>query len=203
GLQDTLNPTVDRKEAVEMLAQHILTLPVFQALFAESDFPQRNAVGRALQSIVDKLDAAAVASETEGLEKFYDNVRERVSLAKSDKSKQEIIRNLYDTFFHNAFPRMAERLGIVYTPVEVVDFILRSADAALRKHFGESLSSRGVHILDPFCGTGTFLVRLIQSELIAKEDLACKFAEEMHANEIVLLAYYIATINVETAYHGA
>ncbi len=202
GLQDTLNPTVSRDDAVEMLAQHILTLPVFQALFADSDFPNRNVVGRALQDIVNKLDAAAVGSETEGLQKFYDNVRERVALAKSDKSKQEIIRHLYDTFFQNAFPRMKDRLGIVYTPVQVVDFILRSADAALRKHFGESLGSEGVQILDPFSGTGTFPVRLIQSGLIDKETLPHKFAHELHANEIVLLAYYIATINIETAYHG-
>lgn len=202
GLQDTLNPTVSREDAVEMLAQHILTLPVFQALFADSDFPNRNVVGRALQGIVDKLDAVAVASETEGLEKFYDNVRERVALAKSDKSKQDIIRNLYDTFFNNAFPRMAERLGIVYTPVQVVDFILHSADVALRQHFGQSLASEGVQILDPFAGTGTFPVRLIQSGLIGKDALPHKFAHELHANEIVLLAYYIATINIETAYHG-
>lgn len=203
GLQATLNPTVSRDDAVEMLAQHILTLPVFQALFADSDFPSRNVVGKALQGIVLKLDAAAVASETEGLEKFYDNVRERVALAKSDKSKQDIIRNLYDTFFNNAFPRMAERLGIVYTPVQVVDFILHSADAALRKHFGETLASDGVHILDPFSGTGTFPVRLIQSGLIGKAALPHKYAAELHANEIVLLAYYIATINIGTAYHEA
>lgn len=202
GLQDTLNPLVSRDDAVEMLAQHILTLPVFQALFAGTEFPSHNVVGRALQAIVEKLDAAAVGSETEGLQKFYDNVRERVALAKSDKSKQEVIRNLYDTFFHNAFPRMAERLGIVYTPVQIVDFILHSANAALRRHFGESLGSAGVHILDPFSGTGTFPARLIQSGLIGKDDLRRKFVSELHANEIVLLAYYIATINIETAYHG-
>jgi len=202
GLQDTLNPAVTRGEAVEMLAQHILTLPVFQALFAATNFPEHNAVGKALQRIVDRLGESAIASETEGLDKFYENVRERISLAKSDKSKQDIIRNLYDTFFHNAFPRMAERLGIVYTPIQVVDFIVRSADAALRKHFGESLASSGVQILDPFAGTGTFLVRLIQSGLIDSEHLPHKFYHELHANEIVLLAYYIATINIETAYHG-
>lgn len=202
GLQDTLNPAVTQDEAIEMLAQHILTLPVFRALFEGSEFPDNNAVAKALQKIVTKLDASAVASETEGLEKFYENVRERISLAKSDKSKQDIIRNLYDTFFHNAFPRMAERLGIVYTPVEVVDFILKSADVALRKHFGESLASHGVQILDPFAGTGTFFVRLIQSGLIDAADLPHKFENEMHANEIVLLAYYIATVNLETAFHA-
>lgn len=202
GLQDTLNPAVNKDEAIDMLAQHILTLPVFQALFAETDFPEHNAVGRDLQRIVNKLDAAFIASETEGLEKFYANVRERISLAKSDKSKQDIIRNLYDTFFNNAFPRMAERLGIVYTPVEVVDFILRSVQDALKKHFGTNLSERGVQVLDPFSGTGTFMVRLIQSGLIDAEALPYKFEHELHANEIVLLAYYIATVNLETAFHG-
>lgn len=202
GLQDTLNPAVNEAEAIEMLAQHILTLPVFQALFSGSQFPENNVVAKALQKIVAKLDASAVGSETDGLEKFYENIRERISLAKSDKSKQDVIRNLYDTFFYNAFPRMAKRLGIVYTPVEVVDFILNSADVALRKHFGESLGSRGVQILDPFAGTGTFFVRLIQSGLINVADLPHKFEHEMHANEIVLLAYYIATVNLETAFHG-
>ena len=202
GLQDTLNPAVSADEAIEMLAQHILTLPVFQALFAGSDFPDNNVVAKALQKIVDELDASAVDSETEGLEKFYDNVRERVALAKSDKSKQDIIRNLYDTFFHNAFPRMAERLGIVYTPVEVVDFILRSVQVTLQKHFGSNIGDKDVQILDPFAGTGTFLVRLIQSGLISNADLPYKFTNEMHANEIVLLAYYIATVNLETAFHA-
>lgn len=202
GLQDTLNPAVTETEAIEMLAQHILTLPVFQALFTGSEFPDNNVVAKALQKIAAKLDEAAVHSETEGLQKFYDNVRERISLAKSDKSKQDIIRNLYDTFFHNAFPRMAERLGIVYTPVEIVDFILKSADVALRRHFNESLASQGVQILDPFAGTGTFLVRLIQSGLIDAKDLPNKFENELHANEMVLLAYYIATVNLETAFHA-
>ena len=203
GLQDSLNLAISRDDVVEMLAQHILTLPVFQALFAATGFPDNNAVGKGLQGIVDKLDAAAVDSETEGLEKFYENVRERIRLAKSDTSKQDVIRNLYDTFFQNAFPRMAERLGIVYTPIQVVDFILESADSALREHFGQTLASRDVQILDPFAGTGTFLVRLIQSGLIEADALRHKFGHELHANELVLLAYYIASINIETAYHAA
>ncbi len=202
GLQDTLNPSVTDAEAIEMLAQHVLTLPVFQALFAGSDFPDSNVVAKALQKIVTQLDTAAVGSETEGLSKFYDNVRERISLAKSDKSKQDIVRNLYDTFFNNAFPRMAERLGIVYTPVQIVDFILNSTQVALQRHFGSQLADKDVHILDPFSGTGTFLVRLIQSGLINQATLPYKYAHELHANEIVLLAYYIATVNLETAYHG-
>ncbi|MFM0572875.1 DEAD/DEAH box helicase family protein [Paraburkholderia caledonica] len=202
GLQDTLNPEVQADEAIEMLAQHILTLPVFQALFSDSGFPDGNVVAKALQKIVARLDASAVGSETEGLEKFYENVRERIGLAKSDKSKQEVIRNLYDTFFHNAFPRMAERLGIVYTPIPVVDFILRSVQSALKRHFNSDIGDHDVQVLDPFSGTGTFLVRLIQSGLIGPDSLSYKYQHEFHANEIVLLAYYIATVNIETAFHG-
>ena len=202
GLQDTLNPSIMSKDATEMLAQHIITLPVFKALFGGGDFPETNAVAKALESIVKKLETASLSSETDSLESFYKNVRDRISLAKSDKSKQEIIRNLYDTFFQNAFPRMAERLGIVYTPVPVVDFILNSVQEALKKHFNCNIGDKNIQIIDPFCGTGTFLVRLIQSGLIDNENLSYKYINELHANEIVLLAYYIATVNIETAFHG-
>ncbi len=201
GLQDTINPAVTDKEAIEMLAQHILTLPIFEALFAGNNFSENNPVAKALQAIVKKFDAAAVASETGELEKFYLNIRERISYAKCDKTKQDIIRNLYDTFFQNAFPHMAERLGIVYTPVPIVDFIINSVQFALKKHFKCNIGDKGVQILDPFCGTGTFLVRLIQSSLISSDNLVYKFKNELHANEIVLLAYYIATVNIETAFH--
>lgn len=202
GLQDTINPAVAQEEAVEMLAQHILTLPIFKALFGSENFPENNAVAKALELIVKKLEKVALGSEAESLEKFYKNVSDRISNAKSDKSKQEIVRNLYDTFFQNAFPRMAERLGIVYTPIPVVDFIIHSIQVALNEHFNCNIGDKHIQILDPFCGTGTFLVRLIQSGLIDVKDLPYKYSNEMHANEIVLLAYYIATINIETAFHA-
>ena len=202
GLRDNLNPAVSETEAIEMLAQHIITRPVFEALFEGYSFTQNNAVSKAMQAVIEIMDDHAVSSETESLEKFYTNIRERVGLAKSDKSRQDIIRNLYDTFFNNAFPRMAERLGIVYTPVEVVDFIIHSTEAALRKHFGTGLTDKGVQIVDPFTGTGTFIVRLLQSGLIKPEDLAHKYQHELHANELVLLAYYIAAINIESSYHA-
>jgi len=202
GLRDNLNPAVSESEAIEMLAQHIITRPVFEALFEGYSFTQNNAVSKAMQAVIEIMDDHAVSSETESLEKFYTNIRERVGLAKSDKSRQDIIRNLYDTFFNNAFPRMAERLGIVYTPVEVVDFIIYSTEAALRKHFRTGLTDKGVQIVDPFTGTGTFIVRLLQSGLIKPEDLAHKYQHELHANELVLLAYYIAAINIESSYHA-
>ena len=154
-----------------------------------------------MQSILDKLGSNAVfEKESKGLEKFYDSVRARVSKIDNAAAKQAIIVELYDNFFRNAFPRIADRLGIVFTPVPVVDYILRSADAALRLEFGKSLSDEGVSILEPFVGTGTFLTRLLQTGLIKPEDLHRKYTQEMFANEIVLLSYYIAAINIETVY---
>lgn len=203
GLRENLNPAVTDDEAVEMLAQHIITRPVFEALFDTYSFTKSNPVSSSMQNIVDFLDAHEVDSETESLQKFYSNVRDRVSLAKSEKSRQDIIRNLYDTFFENAFPRLKERLGIVYTPIEIVDFIIRSIESALNRHFKASIADKGVELLDPFTGTGTFPVRLLQLGLIKPEALRHKYLHELHANEIVLLAYYIATINIESAYFGA
>jgi predicted helicase len=170
GLRDNLNPTVDEDEAIEMLAQHIITRPVFEALFDTYSFTKSNPVSSSMQKIVELLDANEVDSETDSLEKFYKNVRERVSLAKSEKSRQDIIHNLYDTFFGSAFPRVAARLGIVYTPVAIVDFIIHSVEAALKRHFGAGISDTGVQLLDPFTGTGTFPVRLLQLGLIKPED---------------------------------
>ncbi len=202
GLRKNINPSISEGEAIDMLAQHVITRPVFDALFEGHAFTRENPISQAMQRIIEVLDKHEVDSEVEGLEKFYVNVRERVALAKSDKSRQDVIKNLYDTFFNNAFPKMAERLGIVYTPVEAVDFIVHSVDAVLRRHFQSSVSSRGVQIIDPFTGTGTFLVRLLQSGLIRPEDLLHKYQHELHANEIVLLAYYIAAVNIESAFHA-
>ncbi len=202
GLRKNINPSISEEEAIDMLAQHVITRPVFDALFEGHAFTRENPISQAMQRIIDVLDKHEVDTEVEGLEKFYDNVRERVSLAKSDKSRQDVIRNLYDTFFNNAFPKMAERLGIVYTPVEAVDFIVHSVDAVLRRHFQSSVSDPGVQVIDPFIGTGTFMVRLLQSGLIRSEDLVRKYKHELHANEIVLLAYYIAAVNIESAFHA-
>jgi predicted helicase len=202
GLRKNINPSISEEEAIDMLVQHVITRPVFDALFEGHVFTRDNPISQAMQRIIDVLDKHEVDAEVEGLEKFYDNVRERVSLAKSDKSRQDVIKNLYDTFFNNAFPKMAERLGIVYTPVEAVDFIVHSVEAALRRHFQASVSDLGVQIIDPFAGTGTFLVRLLQSGLIRPEDLLHKYQHELHANEIVLLAYYIAAVNIESAFHA-
>ena len=205
GLQTNLNPSIDEADAIEMLSQHLITKPVFDALFEGYPFTQKNPVSVAMQMMLDLLEGQALEKETQALEGFYDSVRERAQGIDNAAGKQKIIIELYDKFFRTAFPRMADQLGIVYTPVEVVDFIIQSADAALRQEFPEcskGLSDQNVHVLDPFTGTGTFMVRLLQSGLIQPEDLPHKYRHELHANELVLLAYYIAAINIEETYHG-
>lgn len=201
GLRVNINPGISQDEAVEMLAQHIVTRPVFDALFAGHPFTAQNPVSQAMQGMLDVLDEQALEKESESLQGFYASVRDRVSGLDNPEARQKVIVELYDKFFRTAFPRMAERLGLVYTPVEIVDFIVKSADVALRQEFGVGLADDQVHILDPFTGTCTFMVRLIQSGLIAPDRLSYKYAHEMHANELVLLAYYIAAVNIEAAYH--
>jgi len=202
GLQTNLNPGIDEADAIEMLSQHLITKPVFDALFEGYQFTRKNPVSVAMQMMLDLLEGQALEKETAALESFYDSVKERAQGIDNAAGKQRIIVELYDKFFRTAFPRMAEQLGIVYTPVEVVDFIIRSADDALRQEFGAGLTDKDVHILDPFTGTGTFMVRLLQSGLIEPEALPHKYRNELHANEIILLAYYIAAINIEETYHG-
>lgn len=202
-IRDDLNESVTEVEAIEMLAQHLITKPVFDALFQGYSFAEANPVSRAMQAVLEALNAHNIDKEAASLEDFYKSVRRRAAGIKEDFAKQRIIVELYDKFFQNAFPKLRDKLGIVYTPVEVVDFILHSVNELLQSEFGQTLGSEGVHILDPFTGTGTFITRLIQSGLITPEELPRKFASEIHANEIVLLAYYIAAINIEAAYHGA
>ena len=136
------------------------------------------------------------------MEKFYASVRVRASEVTSASGKQQVIKELYERFFQKAFKRDADKLGIVYTPVEIVDFILRAANDVSKKHFGRGLTDESVHILDPFTGTGTFMVRLLQSGLIDPKDLARKYANELHATEIMLLAYYVAAVNIETTFNA-
>ena len=202
-LRQTLNPFLQEEDLVAMVAQHLVTGPVFQALFADYDFVGSNPVSRALDRLAALLEAEGLGNETRELEGFYESVRKRAQALDNAEARQKVLLELYERFFKVALKKEAERLGIVYTPIEVVDFILHSADHALQQHFGRRLTGEDVHILDPFTGTGTFIVRLLQNpELIRDEDLVRKFLSELHANEIVLLAYYIAAINIEEAYHG-
>jgi len=156
----------------------------------------------AMQGVLDVLQEHRLDKEADTLQRFYDSVKMRAQGIDNATGKQKIVVELYDKFFRNAFPKMTERLGIVYTPVEVVDFIIHSVAHILKTEFGQTLGSKGVHIIDPFTGTGTFITRLLQSGLIAPEHLPHKYEHEIHANELVLLAYYIAAINIEAVYHS-
>lgn len=203
GLRKNINPSITEVEAIDLLSQHIITKPVFDALFEGYSFVKNNPISQSMQTMLDLLEEQAIEKETKELEKFYESVKMRASGIDNAEGKQKIIIELYDKFFKTAFPKMVEKLGIVYTPVECVDFILYSVNDVLKKEFGKGLTDENIHLLDPFTGTGTFITRLIQSGLIDLKDLERKYKHEIHANEIVLLAYYIATINIENAYHDA
>ncbi|MBF6618278.1 MAG: DEAD/DEAH box helicase [Candidimonas sp.] len=200
-LRDDLNDSINDGEIIEMLAQHLITKPVFDALFESYSFAQHNPMSQAMQGVLDALHEHHLNKEADTLQRFYESVAMRADGIDNAAGKQKIVVELYDKFFRNAFPRMTERLGIVYTPVEVVDFIIHSVNDVLKAEFGQTLGSDGVHILDPFTGTGTFITRLLQSGLMTPEQLKKKYKNQIHANEIVLLAYYIAAINIEAVYH--
>jgi predicted helicase len=202
GLRGNLNEGITERDAIEMLAQHLITRPVFNALFDGDEFLDNNPVAQTMERMLATLDQHDLEAENDALHKFYDSVRRKVADVKDREGRQELVRRLYDTFFSTAFKKTSDKLGIVYTPVEIVDFMLRSADEVLQREFGQSLSDPGVHILDGFTGTGTFMVRLLELGLIKPHDLARKYAQELHANEILLLAYYIAAVNIETTYLG-
>lgn len=201
SLQKNINPSVDTAQAIEMLAQHLITQPVFDALFKDYKFVENNPVSRSMQDIVEMLEKEGLEMETAVLDKFYTSVKNNVGNIDNLEGKQTIIKNLYEKFFKGAFPLTVEKLGIVYTPVECVDFIINSVEDILKKEFNTSLTEENVHILDPFTGTGTFIARLLQSGLIKPEDMERKYRSEIHCNEIVLLAYYVADVNIETVFH--
>lgn len=207
SLQHNINESIDQSQAIEMLAQHLITLPIFDALFGEYSFVKNNPVSSAMEQIVEELSQFGFEKEQKELQPFYDSVRLRAEGIDNAQAKQKIIITLYDKFFSTGFKSTTERLGIVFTPVEVVDFIIKSVDVVLRKHFGKTLASENVHILDPFTGTGTFITRtlhylksLMDSGEITFDDILRKYTQELHANEIVLLSYYIAAINIEAVF---
>ena len=207
SLQHNINSSIDEDQAIEMLAQHLITLPIFEALFGEYSFIKNNPVSAAMEEIINELSQYGFEKEQKELEPFYESVRLRAEGIDNAQAKQKIIITLYDKFFSTGFKSTTERLGIVFTPVEVVDFIVKSVDVVLRRHFSKSLASETVHILDPFTGTGTFIVRtlnylqsLMRKGEITYDDIVRKYTKELHANEIILLSYYIAAINIEAVF---
>lgn len=204
GLRDSLNPGISEEDAVEMVAQHMITVPVFDALFGDFEFAKSNPVSIAIEGFLSILKEYRVeeASDTEVLEDVYASVRRRAAMVRTDTARQQLIRDLYERFFKVAFKGTSEKMGVVYTPSEIIEYILRETDRVLKREFGKSLADKGVHILDPFAGTGSFVAQLIESDLIPDDKLEQKYKHEMHSNEILLLAYYIMTVNIEYAYHS-
>ena len=188
-LREDLGPAISEPDAIEMLAQHLITRPVFDTLFRENEFTRNNSVSKAMEAVLGQIDLHGLEVETKSLEGFHASVKRRAEEIRSPRSRQALVVELYDRFFRTAFPAMTRKLGIIYTPVEIVDFIIHSVNDVLQSEFGQTLGSKGVHILDPFAGTGIFITRLLQSGLITPEQLEHKYREEIHANEIVLLAW--------------
>ena len=201
-IKSDLNENIADEEIIEMLSQHLITKPIFDSLFSSYSFSKSNPVSISLNKIIKELATFNLDTESKQLNDFYQNIKDRVKgIENNDKAREKLIVTLYNTFFTGAFKKTSERLGIVYTPIEIVDFIIHSIEDILKKEFKTSLASKNVHIIDPFVGTGTFITRLLKSNLISPQNLTYKYQHEIHANEIILLAYYIATINIETAYH--
>lgn len=201
GLRKNINPSISEADAIEMLSQHIITKPVFEALFNNYSFADSNPISKSMGKVLALIEQNTPEEDNAKLNSFYDSVRRRAKDIDNAEAKQKVIVELYDKFFKAAFPKVVEKLGIVYTPVEVVDYIIHSVAWILKKEFNRDMSDENVHVLDGFTGTGTFITRLLQSGEISKEALARKYEKEIHANEIVLLAYYIASINIENVFH--
>lgn len=207
SLRFNINDSVDQEQAVQMLAQHLITEPIFDALFGEYDFVHNNAISKSMNEIVSAFNVFGFKKEQESLKPFYESVKLRASGIDNIQGKQKFIIQLYNNFFKTAFSKVTESMGIVFTPVEVVDFIVHSVDWALKKYFNKSLASENVHILDPFTGTGTFITRTLyylkqqmDKGKITYDDILRKYMHELHANEIILLSYYIAAINIEAVF---
>lgn len=207
SLQHNINNSIDKNQAIEMLAQHLITQPVFEALFEGYSFIKDNPVSKAMNNVVAAFSVFGFDKEQKALEPFYESVKLRAEGIDNAQAKQQMIVTLYDKFFSTGFKKTTDALGIVFTPVQVVDFIIHSVDYALKKYLGTNLAAKNVHILDPFTGTGTFITRTLEyfkqqmdKKLISFDDINYKYQNELHANEIVLLSYYIAAINIESVF---
>ncbi|GAA9928028.1 DEAD/DEAH box helicase family protein [Helicobacter pylori] len=198
SLKGNIHQNIKEDEALDMITSHIITKPIFDAIFGESI---QNPISKALDKMVEKLSTLGLQGETKDLKNLYESVKTEAMHAKSQKSQQELIKNLYNTFFKVAFRKQSEKLGIVYTPIEVVDFILRITNGILKRHFNTDFNDKNITIFDPFTGTGSFIARLLSKEnaLISDEALKEKFQKNLFAFDIVLLAYYIALINITQA----
>ena len=201
SLREIINPGIQEEQAMELLAQHWITEPIFDALFKDDSFSTRNSVSRNIDKVFQAMEGTGIGRNLEALQEFYEDVVKRAEGIESLEGRQNIMERLYQDFFKRAFKKDAKKLGIVYTPTEAVDFLLNSAECLVHRHFGKKLTNRGVDVLDPFSGTGRFIVRLLNNRHLVKDkDLQRKYKEELHMNEIMLLPYYIGNVAMEQVY---
>ena len=209
SLQTSVSPDITFEQTVRMVAHHLVTVPVFDELFGDSLFAERNPITQSMESIMRTLEnvGANFDPEREPLNRAYRMMNNAFKAAEDPAKRLDVLRAIFDGFFRKAMPDEVMTMGIAYTPIELVDFIVRFTDRLCRKEFGKGLTGRDVHVLDPFAGTGTFLAHLLECKddegnyIIRDQDLDRKYEHEMHANELVLLAYYISALKIEETKH--
>jgi predicted helicase len=201
--REAINPAVNDDDVREMLIQHILTEDIFAKVFNDPDFHRKNNVAAELYKLEDKLfDRGEKATLLRALDPYYSGIASTAALIQSHSEKQGFLKALYEDFYKAYNRKAADRLGVVYTPGEIVRFMIRSADWLCEKHFGKNLIDRGVEILDPATGTGTFIVELLEHFRGNHDKLRHKYTEELHANEVAILPYYVANLNIEATYQA-
>ena len=194
-----INPEVEAADVREMLIQHILTKDIFFRVFDEDQFHKENNIAARLEKLEETFFTGNVRRETlDRLKSYYSAITRTAAGIADHHEKQKFLKNIYENFYRAYNPKAAKRLGVVYTPNEIVNFMIRAADELTRKNFGRGLADNNVHILDPAAGTGTYITDLI--EFIPKGNLAEKYEREIHANEVGILPYYIANLNIEYTY---
>jgi predicted helicase len=201
--RDAINPIVSEEDVQEMLIQHVLTEDIFAKVFDNPDFHQHNNIAAELKKVEDALFGRGEKAQLlRALAPYYSGIASTAALIQSHSEKQGFLKALYEDFYKAYNKKAADRLGVVYTPGEIVRFMIRSADWLCEKHFGKNLEDQGVEILDPATGTGTFIVELLEYFRGNHEKLRRKYKEELHANEVAILPYYVANLNIEATYQA-
>jgi predicted helicase len=199
--KSSINPSVTADDVREMLIQHILTEDIFDRVFGNDDFHRENNVARALNALDSSFWKGDVKRQTlAALEPYYAAIRSTAALISSHSEKQGFLKAIYENFYKVYNPKAADKLGVVYTPNEIVRFMVESTDWLCERHFKKSLIDRDVNILDPATGTGTFIVELMEHFRGRPEKLAYKYLTELYANEVAILPYYVANLNIEATY---
>ena len=198
--RQSINPDLSDESVRKMLVQHLLTARIFTRVFNNEEFLRRNVIAAEIEKVIDSITSRYFSRSEflKPLDHFYTAIEKAAESQTGYTEKQHFLNAVYEKFFQRFDTKQADTHGIVYTPQPIVDFMVRSVDEILQQEFGKSLSDSGVHILDPFTGTGNFITRIIQQ--IRRSALPQKYAEELHCNEIMLLPYYIASMNIEHAY---